>query len=354
MKANKWFNNFTPQQLAVLTAISCTIGVLLVLLILPYFIKVQYGLTFILIFLALVFGISYGVILFILIKFLYRRIKVIYKLINNSRISDKKIEELINVREKVFDKVEADIKDWILSRDNELKDLETLENYRRNYIGNVSHELKTPIFNVQGYIHTLLDGALYDEEINHSYLLKAARNISRLQTIVEDLDSISKLESGELILDLQVLDIKKLVEEVFEELELQAQSKNIQLGLKDGARTSYQVIADKESIRQVLINLIMNSIKYGKMGGRTKVGFYDIDNNVLVEVSDDGIGIEEHHLKHVFDRFYRVDKSRSRNVGGSGLGLSIVKHIIEAHKQTINVRSNVGVGATFGFTLKKK
>src|SRR5690606_583335 len=144
------------------------------------------------------------------IKFLYRRIKVIYKLISNSRISDKKIEELINVREKVFDKVEADIKDWILSRDNELKDLETLENYRRNYIGNVSHELKTPIFNVQGYIHTLLDGALYDEEINHSYLLKAARNISRLQTIVEDLDSISKLESGELILDLQVLDIKKL------------------------------------------------------------------------------------------------------------------------------------------------
>lgn len=354
MKASKWFNNFTPRQLALLTAFLCTLGALIALLFLSWLFSVDYNRVFIFSFLFLIFAITYGVILFIIVKFLYRRIKVIYKLINNSRISDRKIDGLLAAHERVFEKVEEDIKDWILNRDNELKDLETLENYRRNYIGNVSHELKTPIFNVQGYIHTLLDGALYDEEINQSYLLKAARNISRLQTIVEDLDSISRLESGELILDLQVLDIKKLVEEVFDELELHAQSKNINLVFKDGAKNGFQVFADKESIRQVLINLIMNSIKYGNIGGKTKVGFYDLDNRILVEVSDNGIGMEEHHLKHVFDRFYRVDKSRSRNVGGSGLGLSIVKHILEAHKQTINVRSNVGEGTTFGFTLKKK
>lgn len=275
-------------------------------------------------------------------------------MINKSRISDIKADEAMAAKAAIFDKVEEDINDWVTKRENELEELQTLESYRRNYIGNVSHELKTPIFNVQGFIHTLLDGALYDDKINKSYLLKAAKNISRLETIVEDLDAISKLESGKLILDIQVFDIKKLTEEVFEELELQAAGKNIQLTFKETARGTFHVMGDKESIRQVLINLIMNSIKYGKVGGRTKVGFYDIDNQILIEVADDGIGIEEKHLRHVFDRFYRVDKSRSRIVGGSGLGLSIVKHIIEAHNQTITVRSTFGEGTTFGFTLKKK
>ncbi len=303
-------------------------------------------------FISFLFLFNFISVFFILKYFLERKIKVLYKLMNVSRIS--RAENFGSMGGSVFNQIEKDIQSWLSNRELEWENREALENYRRNYIGNVSHELKTPIFNVQGFIHTLLDGALYDNEINKDYLLKAAKNIKRLETIVEDLDSISKLESGELILDIQTLDIKKLTEEVFEELELQALGKNIQMGFKEDARNTFFVIGDKESIRQVLLNLIMNSIKYGKIGGKTRLGFYDLENKILVEVSDDGIGIEEEHLKHLFDRFYRVDKSRSRNVGGSGLGLSIVKHILEAHGQSVTVRSKTQIGTTFGFTLDKK
>jgi two-component system phosphate regulon sensor histidine kinase PhoR len=172
-------------------------------------------------------------------------------------------------------------------------------------------------------------------------------------TIVDDLETISNLESGRLLLDVGQFDIKDLALEVFESLELIAAEHKIKLVLKDGANQGFQVRADREYIRQVLDNLILNSIKYGKRRGMTKVGFYDMDTNILIEIADNGIGIGKPHLKHVFDRFYRVDKSRSREVGGSGLGLSIVKHIVEAHNQTINVRSTPGLGSTFGFTLEK-
>jgi two-component system phosphate regulon sensor histidine kinase PhoR len=213
--------------------------------------------------------------------------------------------------------------------------------------------LKTPIFNIQGFVHTLLDGALQDPKVNIMYLQRAAKNVDRLQAIVEDLETINKLEGGQMVLDLREFDIHELTDEVFSDLEMRAAERNIRLTYKDGANQHYRVMADKESIRQVLMNLIHNSIKYGSEGGVTKVSFYDMETFILVEVSDTGIGIEPDHAKHVFDRFYRVDKSRSREAGGTGLGLSIVKHILEAHKQTVNVRSSVGQGSTFGFTLEK-
>ncbi|MCB0578851.1 MAG: sensor histidine kinase, partial [Phaeodactylibacter sp.] len=219
--------------------------------------------------------------------------------------------------------------------------------------GDISHELKTPIFNIQGYLHTLLDGAIHDEEVNVKFIRKAAKNLERLHTIVEDLEAISRLESGELILEMQAFDIRKLTEEVFEDLEIKAAQRRIVLEFKEGAAQNFRVLADRESIRQVLTNLVSNSIKYGKDNGRTRIGFYDMDKNILIEVADNGLGIPKQHINHVFDRFYRVDKSRSRAQGGSGLGLSIVKHIIEAHKQTINVRSTPDLGSTFGFTLQK-
>jgi two-component system phosphate regulon sensor histidine kinase PhoR len=249
--------------------------------------------------------------------------------------------------------VEREVNEWAQRQEDEIEKYKSWAEYRRKFVGDISHELKTPIFNIQGYLHSLLDGGLEDTSVNMSFLQKAIKNVERLHTIVEDLSAISRLESGELILEMQVFDIKALAEEVMEDLEFKAQNRNISLELKDGASQSFRVRADRESIRQVFTNLLHNSIKYGKPGGRTKVGFYDMDKYILVEVADNGIGIAAKHLPHVFDRFYRADKSRSRAQGGSGLGLSIVKHIVEAHKQTINVRSTQELGSTFGFTLEK-
>jgi len=253
----------------------------------------------------------------------------------------------------ILEDVETEVDAWMEQSSRELEELERLATYRRRFIGDVSHELKTPIFNIQGFVHTLLDGALYDPEVNENYLKRAAKNIERLQSIVEELEVINKLESGQMVLDLQEFDLYALVQEVYTDLEMRAKERNIRFAFKEGASQHFQVRADKESIRQVLINLVHNSIKYGTEGGLTKVSFYDLESYILVEVSDSGIGISQENLKHVFDRFYRVDKSRSRDAGGTGLGLSIVKHIIEAHKQTVNVRSTEDKGSTFGFTLEK-
>jgi two-component system phosphate regulon sensor histidine kinase PhoR len=296
---------------------------------------------------------SFLAIQYILDRYIYRRIKLIYKIIRRSKTSvpDKRIFQQSD--NPILDGVEQEVTQWAESQQNEIETLKTLEAYRKRYIGNVSHELKTPIFSIQGYIYTLIDGGLYDEQVNMKYLERAAFNVERLLTIVQDLEEISKLESEDLILDIQKFDIKALVREVFNDLEVNARSRDITLSFKEGADKSYMVMGDREGIRQVLTNLILNSIKYGIDHGVTKVSFYVMDRQILVEVSDNGIGIEEKHLKHLFDRFYRVDKSRSRESGGSGLGLSIVKHILEAHNQSVNVRSTTGKGSTFGFTLDK-
>lgn len=245
-----------------------------------------------------------------------------------------------------------EIFEWAEERKNEIERLKKLEVYRKEFLGNVSHELKTPIFNIQGYVLTLLDGGLEDENINRDYLQRAERSIDRMITIVDDLEAISQLETGELQIEPERFDIVALVKDVFEAQELKATAKGIMLTVSDAEKPIF-VYADRFRIRQVIVNLIVNSIKYGKEYGETKVRFYDVGKNISVEISDNGIGMAKEHLPRLFERFYRVDKSRSRDMGGTGLGLAIVKHIIEAHNQTINVMSTEGVGTVFSFTLTK-
>ncbi len=345
--------NATPQQLAIYSVLSFT-GILALLLIamrLAGWIQMSFPILLLVLFIS--FLSSYLIMVYALRKYIYRKVKLIYKSIHRFKVSTREKSKDVDMNSDIIGEVEQEVARWIKDQRNEIESLKSLEVYRRNFLGDISHELKTPIFNIQGYVHTLLDGGLYDEKINRPYLEKAAKNVERLQTIISDLESIARLESGELMLDMQSFDIKELTSEVYDDLEIVAKSKSIELLFKEGADQPYQVKADRENIRQVLTNLVTNSIKYGRQRGITKIGFYDMDKYILVEVGDNGLGIAESQLNRVFERFYRVDKSRSREQGGSGLGLSIVKHIIEAHKQTVNVRSTLGLGSTFGFTLAK-
>ncbi len=297
--------------------------------------------------------ISYVVVLAYLDRYIYRKIKLIYKTIHNQKVNSDIKRDGVDLSQPIIDDVEQEVEEWAEKQQQQIDQYERFAEYRRRYVGDISHELKTPIFNIQGYLHTLLEGGYHDEKISMSFLKKAAKNVERLQTIVEDLGAISRLESGELILDTDNFNIKGLAMEVIDEVDLKSKEMNIGIDFKPGADLGFMVNADRESIRQVLVNLVTNSLKYGNSGGTTKISFYDMDSYILCEVADNGIGIPEKHLPHVFDRFYRVDKSRSRQKGGSGLGLAIVKHIMEAHQQTINVRSSPGQGSTFGITLAK-
>ncbi len=248
--------------------------------------------------------------------------------------------------------LEVEILAWAEDRKDEIERLKKLEVYRKEFLGNVSHELKTPIFNIQGYVLTLLDGGLEDPTINRNYLERAEKSIDRMITIVDDLEAISQLETGELQIDPERFDIVSLAKDVGDAQEMKASAKGIVLTFPEEAKPIF-VYADRFRIRQVFVNLIVNSVKYGKEYGETKIRFYDVGENIVVEIADNGIGIEKQHLSRLFERFYRVDKSRSREQGGTGLGLAIVKHIIEAHNQTINVMSTEGAGTVFTFTMKK-
>ena len=245
------------------------------------------------------------------------------------------------------------IKNEELSR-SEINILKDQENYRREFLGNISHELKTPLFTIQGYILTLKEGAMKDKKVREKYIIRAAKGVDRLISIVKDLDLITQFESGIKTVDKSKFNIYELVDNVFELMEFEAEKNNISLQTEKDENNPNYVYADKERIIQVLTNLVVNSIKYGTENGFTKVVVENSDNeNLLIKVIDNGEGIEEEHLPRLFERFYRIDKNRSRKKGGSGLGLSIVKHIIEAHNQQIFVKSEVGVGTEFSFTLSK-
>ena len=345
------FKNPTLRQIALSSSICVCIaflGVYLLSGIMPF--QENKGITYFLmagIFLIL----SYNIILFAVKIFVHERIKLIYKNIHTVKLEGKKDSYITS--NNAMDQVEKDVNAFVTDQDREIKSLKSMENYRREFLGNISHELKTPIFNIQGYVHTLIEGGIYDANINIDYLQRAAKNADRLKIIVDDLTEISKLESGQLELNREDFDINKLVGEVFKDQEFLAQSKNISFVFNETANRNFIVNADKKSIRRVLINLITNAVKYNNDGGRVKASFYEMGQNVLIEISDNGVGIDKQHLPHLFERFYRADAHRSRDIGGSGLGLSIVKHIIEAHKQTISVRSTIEVGTTFGFTLQK-
>lgn len=296
---------------------------------------------------------AYLTISFSVNYFIYRKIKTIYKTIYNYKAN--KFNALVDEKLGIdpLGEVALEVANWAREKVNENEQQLKMEQYRKEFLGNVSHELKTPIFNVQGYIHTLLDGAIEDPELAVHFLKKAAKSADRMEILVKDLLTISELESGETKLDLETFDVWELIKDIYEALEMKAQEKQIQLGFKQGINPPFFVQADKKKIRQVFVNLITNSIKYGNTGGNTLAGIYDMDTYYLVEIADNGIGIAEEHLSRLFERFYRVDKGRSREEGGTGLGLSIVKHIMEAHNQSVSVRSTEGAGSTFAITLKK-
>lgn len=300
-----------------------------------------------------IFILVYFLLQFFLNIFITEKIKPIYKIINYFPMRGKDVKR--NIKQDFVDigEVEYDVEKWAQNQLQEIERLKDLERYRRDFIGNVSHELKTPIFNIQGYILTLLEGGLEDPKINKLYLTRSEKSIDRMISIVEDLESITKLETGELKPQYSVFDIVKVTEDVFEMEQMMSKELKISLQLINKPDKPLPVYADKKRIIEVLMNLVTNGIKYGKKKGYVKIGFYDFDEKIIVEVSDNGIGIDTKELPRIFERFYRVDKSRSREQGGTGLGLSIVKHIIEAHNQTINVRSVLNEGTSFSFTLEK-
>lgn len=317
-----------------------------------------YGLSFLhnLLAIVLVTALAYMLIYYSLEYFIYRKIKLIYKSIHQLKTQRTDPSSVPYFGDSSHDPIAAvatDVQAWAEARKGEIETLKKTEEYRKEFLGNVAHELKTPIFNIQGYVNTLLDGAMDDPEVLRHFLQKAAKSADRIADMVNDLEAISNLESGRESMELEFFDINALIKDVFDSLEYMASQKKIILDFKEGCNYTMIVEGDKYRIRQVLANLVTNSIKYGRPNGKVLAGMYDMDENMLIEITDNGIGIAPEHLPRLFERFYRVDKSRSRVEGGTGLGLSIVKHIIESHDQTINVRSTPGIGTTFGFTLKK-
>ncbi len=287
-------------------------------------------------------------------RYIYSKIKLIYKFIHDHKV--KKPSSKINKRRfpDSLESVHQEVLDWSKDYESEISQLKQLEKYRKEYIGNISHEIKTPLFTILGYVSTLSDGGLKDDSINLKYLDRTEKNINRLIRIVQELETISQLESGELQLNKTVFNIIELTNEVIESLEIKAQEKNISIFYSKSYDQAIYVFADKNHIQRLLSNLIHNAIKYGyENTGKVKISFFDMDKNTLIEVTDNGPGIEKNNLPRIFERFYRTDKARSREMGGTGLGLAIVKHIVEAHQQTISARSTLGIGTTFGFTLEK-
>jgi two-component system, OmpR family, phosphate regulon sensor histidine kinase PhoR len=341
--------NLTPRLLSSITAlIISTANALLSLTLMPawYMPLIVFAVTFL---------VTYWLYHYTLQRFIYRKIKLIYKFIYQTKATKKEEFFYKNILpQKSIEDVSEDVQKWALQRRDEIDMLRANEQFRKEFLMNLAHELRTPIFTIQGYIETLLNGALEDPNVNKKFLTNTSKSTERLVRLVDDLDEISKLESGRIPIIQESFVIQDLIKDVYDELLLKAKEKNIQLLFKKGTEGALVVYADKPKIRQVLVNLIENALKYGHENGNVIAGSYDVDGkHIYTEISDDGPGIAEEHLPRIFERFYRADRSRSRTIGGTGLGLAIVKHIVEAHGQTVTVRSKPGVGSSFGFTLEK-
>lgn len=341
-----------PGNIALVDALLITAISALLFLINELFIHEQ-GIRPLYFIVPIVFVSSYFIIKYSVDRFIYERIRIIYKTIG-------KLKTRQDVRNKksrgddVIEIVNQAVLDWSEEQKEEIEELKRMARYRREFLGNVSHELKTPIFNIQGYILTLLDGGLDDEEINMKFLKRTKKSVNRLIAIVEDLEEISKFQAGELKLKYENFDMGELIRDVTDYMEMKAAENKAEIVLDLAASKRVMVRADKKRIRQVLINLIDNAIKYGdRNSGRVTISIFDFHDYYLTEVSDNGIGIPEEYLFRVFERFFRTEQARARQKSGSGLGLAIVKHIIEAHKQKISVRNNPDRGSTFSFSLEK-
>ena len=291
--------------------------------------------------------------LWMIVKYVAYKLRPIYSMVLSREVHTGDVAA--ELKDKKVDDISTELDSWAEGNDREISRLKEAEKFRKQYLGNVAHELKTPIFNIQGYISTLLDGGLEDEVINRKYLERAEKSVERMINILGDLDTISRLDSDMNQMRPESFDMVALCKEIAEQAEMEAAKRNITIQVKgaDNLPSRCWVSADKFYIGQVLENLIVNSIRYGKEGGLTKITCRDMLDKILVEVEDDGIGIAKSDLPRVFERFYRTDKGRSREQGGTGLGLAIVKHIIENHGEKVSVRSELGAGSTFTFTLKK-
>jgi two-component system phosphate regulon sensor histidine kinase PhoR len=303
---------------------------------------------------AISFGTSFLVFYYLFEKYIYSKIKLIYKQIHSLKLG-KDLKEAVGeyASSDPLNDVQTEVEEWAGAKKKEIDVLKKQEQFRREFLSNVSHEFKTPLFALQGYIDALQDCVTDDPEQAMKFLKKAENNVERLSYLINDLDSISKLETGEIPINYSRFDFITLAKEVIEILEDKAISNKTSLIFKEKYNTATMVYADREKIRQVLINLIQNSIKYGKENGSTSIKIFELHDHFLIEVTDDGLGIEQKHLPRLFERFYRIDSHRSRKEGGTGLGLAIVKHILEAHQQTVSVRSTPNIGTTFAFTLQK-
>jgi len=298
----------------------------------------------------LIYFTSFFVIQYRVEHFIYRRIKKIYDKVSLLEHTDLRANAVTTDMKTLTEEIER----FATDKKVEIESLQVREEYRREFLGNISHELKTPLFMIQSYLETLTDGAMDDLEVRDRYLDRAAQGVDRLIYIVKDLDMIAKLESGDLHLNSSVFDIVEMIRNAFDFLEYKAKKKSISLLFDMGYKTPIYVVGDKERIGQVITNLIENSIKYGKEKGTTEISIENlVKNKLIVRITDNGLGIRKEHIPRLFERFYRIDKSGARSVGGSGLGLSIVKHIVEAHDEHIYVESSYGYGSEFSFTLEK-
>ena len=314
----------------------------------------QGSLYYLLISFATSFVTSFVVFYYLLEKYIYSKIKLIYKLIHNLKLGKDLKDALSEYKSSdPINDVENEVMEWAGAKKQEIELLKKQEQFRREFLANVSHEFKTPLFAVQGYIAAVEDCLTDDPEMAKKFIKKAEKNVERLSYLINDLDSISKLETGEIPINFEKFDFVVLAKEVMDSLEDMATRNKITLSFKEKYTAATPVYADREKIRQVMMNLLQNSIKYGNDGGATAIKIFELHDQFLIEVTDNGIGIEEKHLIRLFERFYRIDSHRSRQEGGTGLGLAIVKHILEAQQQTISVRSTPNIGTTLAFTLQK-
>lgn len=343
IKKTYYFAFWTSLFITLISAVSFYIA--------SYFIfSIWLKISSLLLFIAIVFIITFFIVQYGIEKFIFERIKTIYE---NIRFLDDNNASNRKSKTSDLDELSDEVQKFAKIKHQQIQNLTIREGYRREFLGNISHELKTPLFTVQGYLLTLEDGAFEDKKITQKYLRRANKGVDRLISIVKDLDLISKLEAADLNLNKQPFNIVELVQDVFDLLEMEAKKRNVSLLFNKHYEFPIKVIGDVERIEQVLTNLIVNSIKYGKLNGTTIVSIEAYKKNkILVKVSDDGEGIKKKHIDRLFERFYRVDQSRSRDQGGSGLGLSIVKHIVEAHNEEIFVKSEYQKGSEFSFTLE--
>lgn len=338
-----------PLHIIILGSIMLSLMILLVLFIIQFTGSANLGISYF-IFIPLTTGlVSFGLFSFLIEKFINQKIKLIYRIISSQKLSS---GNDMKISEDVLEKLTKDTAEWALTQKKQIEHLQKQDEFRKEFLGNLAHELKTPVFSIQGYILTLLEGGLEDKNVNRNFLERALTGVDRISNLLEDLDDISRYEYDNYHLKIKSFDIVTLVSEVLNNLTAQAKEKGIKLEFNKRYQPLF-VNADKGKIAQVLINLLSNAVSYSKENETVFVRFHEIDKTtLLVEVADSGLGIDAKHLPRLFERFYRVDKSRARNLGGSGLGLAIVKHIVEAHNQTINVRSTEGEGSTFSFTLE--